>query len=195
MKKKFILASRSPRRLRLLRSIVPKDRIVVIESQIEEKSEPGEDAETFSKKVAARKAAAVWQNYAGDRSTIAAVIGADTVIWFENRIIGQPKDKVDAIRILMELRGKFHEVVTSVAVLKVSCQCMEVFCLRSKVWMHKSDEMTIKNYVATGEPMDKAGAYGIQERGRMLVAKYEGSYSNIVGLPTEELKRVLEDLL
>lgn len=195
MKKKFLLASRSPRRLRLLRSIVPEKRIVVIESQIEEKSEPGEDAETFSKKVAARKAAAVWQNYAGDRNKIAAVIGADTVIWFESRIIGQPKDETEALEILMELSGNIHEVITGVAVLKVSCQLMEVFCVRSKVWMHKSDEMTIKNYVVTGEPMDKAGAYGIQERGRMLVAKYEGSYSNIVGLPTEELKRVLEDLL
>ena len=193
--KKFILASRSPRRLFLLRSIVPEDRIVVIESQIEEKSEPGEDAETFCRRVAERKAAAVWQNYAGERDDVAAVIGADTVIWFENRIIGQPKEAADATGILMELSGNIHEVITGVAVLKVSCQRMEVFCVRSKVWMRKADETTIKNYVATGEPLDKAGAYGIQGRGRILVAKYEGSYSNIVGLPTEELKEILKELM
>jgi len=195
MIKKLILASRSPRRLRLLQSIVPEDRIVVIASQIQERSEPGEDAETFSKRVAVRKAAAAWQKYAGERDDIAAVIGADTVIWFNDRIIGQPKDEADATRILTELSGNTHEVMTGVAVLKVSCQHTEVFCVRSKVLMHKADEITIRNYVATGEPLDKAGAYGIQGRGRILVARYEGSYSNIVGLPTEELKRALKELM
>jgi septum formation protein len=193
--KKLILASKSPRRLHLLGSIVPEDRIVVIESNIEEKPEPGENAETYCKRVAQKKAAVVWKTYEGAKDDIAAVIGADTVIWFENRIIGQPKNAADAMHILMELSGNVHEVITGVAVIKSSRARMEVFGVRSKVWMHEYEEETIKDYIVTGEPMDKAGAYGIQGRGRILVAKYEGSYSNIVGLPVEELKQVLKGVI
>ncbi len=189
--KKLILASKSPRRLHLLGSIVPEYRIVVIESNIEERPEPGENAETFCKRVAERKAAAGWKTYEGERDDIAAVIGADTVIWFDSRIFGQPKNRADAMHILRALSGNVHEVITGVAVFKTSCARMEVFGVRSKVWMHEYEEKTIEDYIATGEPMDKAGAYGIQGRGRILVAKYEGSYSNIVGLPLEELRQVL----
>ncbi|MDH4211146.1 MAG: Maf family protein [candidate division WOR-3 bacterium] len=194
-KKKLLLASKSPRRLHLLGSIVPEDRIVVIESNIEERYEPGENAETFCERVARKKAAAVWRKYEGVQEDIAAVIGADTVIWYGKHIIGQPKDAIDAMHILRELSGNCHEVITGVAVFIPSCARFITFVVRSKVWMRKVDEKTIEEYAATGEPMDKAGAYAIQGKGRVLVAKYEGSYSNIVGLPIEELKKVLEGVI
>jgi len=194
-KKKIILASKSPRRSALLCSIVPGERIVIIVSDIEEQPEPGEDAASFCKRAAERKVVTGWNKYDGERDDVAAVIGADTVIWFDNRIIGQPENQADAVRTLMDLSGKIHEVITGVAVFKTSSASMETIAVHSKVWMRRYDKETVMNYVATGEPMDKAGAYGIQGYGKRLVAKYEGSHSNIVGLPVEELKQILKDVI
>lgn len=168
---------------------------MVIVSDVEEQPGPGEDAMSFCKRAAERKVITVWNKYDGVRDDVAAVIGADTVIWFDNRIVGQPEDQADAVRTLMDLSGKVHEVITGVAVFKTSPACMETFAVRSKVWMRKYDRKTVIEYVTTGEPMDKAGAYGIQGRGKRLVAKHEGSYSNIVGLPVEELKQILENVI
>ena len=193
--RKLILASKSTRRLNLLETIVPKDKIIVIESNAEEIFEPCESAESFCKRMAERKVNEVWKKFEGERDTIAAVIGADTVIWFDDRIIGQPANEADAVRTLTDLRGSVHEVVTGVAVFIVSVARMKTISVRSKVWMHEFDEKAIDDYVATGEPLDKAGAYGIQGQGRFLIARYEGSYSNIVGLPVEELRRILKDLI
>ncbi|UCG30022.1 MAG: septum formation protein Maf [candidate division WOR-3 bacterium] len=193
--KKIILASRSPRRLRLLATIVPEDRIVVMESNIEEIVEPNEDAENYCTRIAKNKAQAVWKKYEGEVDEIAAVIGADTVISFESNIIGQPEDAAHAVQILRKLSGNCHEVVTGVAVFVPSRTHFTTFAVRSKVWMRRVVEEMIKSYVATGEPMDKAGAYAIQGRGRFLVERYEGSRSNIIGLPIKELEKVLKDVV
>jgi septum formation protein len=188
---KILLASRSARRAELLRRVFPSERIIVIGSDISENRRKGERVETFCKRVAQEKAADVWGRYAGQRSDIAAVVGADTVILFRGRVIGQPEDSDEAIRILKQLSGKCHEVITGVAVLFPRPDRFTTFIVKSKVWMHKLGIETIEDYVATGEPLDKAGAYAIQSKGRSLVERYEGSYTNIVGLPLEELKRVL----
>ena len=147
MRKRFILASKSPRRLYLLRSIVPEQRIVAIGSDIDEQPVAGEDAVSFCERTAQRKVHAVWSKYEGPRGSIAAVIGADTVIWFESRIIGQPENNADAMRTLTDLSGRVHEVITGVAVFTVSLVRMETIAVRSKVWMHEFDEKAIDDYI------------------------------------------------
>jgi septum formation protein len=145
-------------------------------------------------RVAREKAARVWREYRARPGRIRAVIGADTAILFKGQIIGQPKDKKDALRILKRLNGHYHEVITGVAVFYIASGQFTAFTTRSKVWMRDNSMMEIAAYVATGEPFGKAGAYAIQGKGRKLVARYEGSYSNIIGLPVDELKRVIRCL-
>ena len=190
-KKKIILASKSPRREELLKRIITPDEIVLVKSDICEKLEPGEKAIAYCRRVAEEKVMSAWKRYKGSRRLVAAVIGADTVICFKNEIIGQPEDATDASHILKRLAGHCHKVITAVSVLFPVSKRQSTFTVESKVWMHRLGDKTINDYVATGEPLDKAGAYGIQGGGRKLVAKYEGSYTNIVGLPIEELKAVL----
>ncbi len=193
--RKLILASRSPRRARLLTRIVPRSDILVIGTNIRECMHKGEAVEEYCRRIAQKKTATAWERYEGDREDIAAVIGADTVVFLNDHVIGQPEDPEDAMRILMMLRGKCHEVITGIAVL-IACQERFIdFAVRSRIWMRNFSQKEIEDYVATGEPMDKAGAYAIQGRGRRLVRRYEGSYSNIVGLPVAELKQVLSGLI
>ncbi|KPL13055.1 hypothetical protein AMJ74_05780 [candidate division WOR_3 bacterium SM1_77] len=189
--KKILLASRSPRRAELLRRVFPSERIIVIGSDISENRRKDERAEAFCRRIAKEKAASVWRKYEGQRSRVVAVVGADTVIRFKQEVIGQPKDGADAMRILNKLSGHCHEVITGVAVLFPAFARFKTFIVKSKVWMHKLGMETIEDYIATGEPLDKAGAYAIQGRGRSLVERYEGSYTNIVGLPVEELRRIV----
>lgn len=192
---KILLASKSPRRRELLQKIVPAGQIIVITSKIREEPKKSERAVTYCKRIAEEKVNTVWKKYRGQRSMIAAVIGADTVIQFRNEIIGQPKGSGDAMLILKKLVGHSHTVITGVAVLfPVSARKIR-FAVKSKVWMRSMSDRAIKDYVATGEPLDKAGAYAIQGIGRRLVARYEGSYTNIVGLPIEELRNILDKTL
>lgn len=145
-------------------------------------------------RMAQEKAANAWAKYRNKSRGIYTVIGADTVVLFKGAMIGQPRDTDDAIRILRKLSGRGHDVVTGVAIYSTVSACFTTFVVRSRVWMNVLTERTIADYVATGEPLDKAGAYAIQGRGRRLVARYEGSYSNIVGLPVSELKNALKSL-
>jgi len=192
--KKVLLTSKSPRRRKLMQRIVPRERIVFIDSDIQEYRRKNEGAEAFCLRMAEEKIIDAWNKYQGRSSDIGAVVGADTVILFRGKIFGQPEDSDEAIRILKQLSGQCHEVITGVAVIFPGLHRFTTFVVKSKVWMHNLSMETIKDYVVTGEPLDKAGAYAIQGKGRRLVAKYEGSYSNIVGLPVDELRRVLNCL-
>jgi septum formation protein len=191
---KILLASKSPRRRQLLKEIVSAENILVAGSDVSEDHKRDESADVFCLRIAKEKAKDVWVKYHGRREDIDAVVGADTVILFRGKIFGQPEDGDDAIRILKQLSGRCHEVITGVAVIFPEMSSVSTFVVRSKVWMHKLSVEKIKDYVATGEPLDKAGAYAIQGKGRGLVARYEGSYSNIVGLPVDELRKVLNCL-
>lgn len=192
---KIILASRSPRRLELLSTIVPRPRIVVCASNIKETIGPGESAEDYCQRIAREKAMGAWKEYPGTRESVAAVIGADTVVVLGREIIGQPRDRDDAVHILRKLSGRQHAVITGVALIFPPETRLDTFAVKSKVWTRRNDDQVIADYVATGEPLDKAGAYAIQGQGSRLVAGYDGSYSNIVGLPVDELKRVLARVL
>lgn len=118
----------------------------------------------------------------------ATVIGADTVVVFGGRIIGKPKDEKQAFDILKELSGKTHSVYTGVCVVRGGKK--KAFVRKSRVLFFPLTDERINSYIATGSPMDKAGAYGIQDSG--FVKKIRGSYSNVMGLPVEKLRKILK---
>ncbi len=176
---KLILASKSPRRTELL----TKAGIAfeVIPAEVDEVTDPALSIQENIKALAQLKAQSVANNH-----RTAYVLGADTVVVLENRIIGKPEDWEDAKRILTSLSGKTHQVITGFALVTPSAGIVSD-CVTSVVSFHALTQQTIADYIDTGEPMDKAGAYAIQGIGKKLVAGYEGSYNNIVGLPVDEV--------
>lgn len=117
----------------------------------------------------------------------AIILGADTIVSIDGRILGKPKDKADAARMLHELQGRTHQVYTGVAVVVPENQEVIVFAEKTDVKMYPMTEDEIERYIATGEPMDKAGAYGIQGKAAVFVEKIDGDYNNVVGLPVAKL--------
>jgi septum formation protein len=180
---KIVLASASPRRRELL-SMVHKDFSVRV-SDIDERYD-GTSVYEWIKSLAKSKA------YAVPSSDDEIVIGCDTVVVNKGEILGKPKDKNDAISMLSMLSGVEHEVVTGVCI--VNDGNPESFAQVSKVRFYELTKDEIERYVETGEPMDKAGSYGIQGRGCTLVERIEGDYFNIVGLPVAEVVRRLRKL-
>jgi septum formation protein len=119
------------------------------------------------------------------------VLGADTVVVIDGQPLGKPADPAGARAMLRQLRGREHEVITGVAVVDARTGRAETTAVVSRVRMAEYDEAAIEAYVATGEPLDKAGAYAIQGRGGTMVAGLQGSFSNVVGLPLEEAAALL----
>ena len=177
--KKLILASRSPRRSELLRSLGLE--FEVSPSKVEEVTDPEQSPEQNATNIARDKARWVARQNPGSY-----VLGADTMVVLDREIIGQPTDEEDACRILSKLAGKQHRVITGVVLITPEAQEYETAVV-STVTLKLVSENEIRSYVATGEPLDKAGAYAIQGKGSFLVESWEGSYSNIVGLPLEAL--------
>ncbi len=181
---KIILASASPRRKELLKEIVSG--FEVIPSQGEERADteipPGKIVETLAK----QKAESVFAEHRD-----ALVIGADTIVYFQGKVLGKPKDAADAKRTLRALSGRTHSVYTGWCICEGARE-LTGFCRSDVTFRELSDEF-IEEYVKSGSPLDKAGSYGIQDDAR-LVEKYEGSYTNIIGLPVEELKAQLRGI-
>ncbi len=182
MKKPIILASASPRRKSLLKKIIKKFKILpsaVDETKIKHKTPEG-----FAIKAALTKAEAV-----AKKKKNAIVIGADTIVVLGKKILGKPKHKKDAYKMLKMLSGKTHKVITGIAVIgnkKISDY--EV----TRVTMKKVSDKTIQNYVESGKPLDKAGSYGIQEIEGKFIKKINGDYNNVVGLPLKLLSKLLK---
>ena len=122
----------------------------------------------------------------------ALVIGADTIVCYRDRILGKPADAKEAFRMLTELSGQIHEVFTGVTVTDTAGARTETFCERTEVEFYNLTAEEIREYVNTKEPVDKAGAYGIQGRGALLVRRISGDYCNVVGLPLARLVRILK---
>lgn len=176
------MASNSPRRKELLAEILPNFEIIPsFAPEITTETQPSK----VVMELAAHKATDVWNN-----NRDALVIGCDTVVDLDGEILGKPKDESDALRMLNGLSGKTHFVHTGVCVLFGDEK--RVFCETTAVTFRKLSHKEIADYIASGAPMDKAGAYGIQECG--FVSEFRGSYNNVVGLPTEQLKKVLQNL-
>lgn len=183
--KKIILASASPRRKELLQTAGIEFEICV--SDADESIPEGTLPVDAAKMTATKKALAVAESHKDD-----TVIGADTIVVANGKILGKPKDTADAEAMLRELSGIEHEVITGVCI--VNDGKTNAFEQISKVKFYELTADEIKSYVATGEPMDKAGSYGIQGKGCVLVEKIEGDYFNIVGLPVAKVVREIRKL-
>jgi len=182
--KKIILASASPRRAELLKKIVKK--FTIKPSQVDETKIKAETPEMFAVRAALAKAEDV-----AEKTKNAVVIGADTIVVLGKKIIGKPKNKKNAIRILKSLSGKTHRVITGLAIVDSETGRSLTHCEMTAVRMRKLKEKEILDYVGTGSPLDKAGAYGIQEIENVFVAGIEGDYDNVVGLPVAALSKLL----
>ncbi len=134
-------------------------------------------------------------SYIASQFPAAIVIGADSMVVLDDQLIGKPTDAADAVRILQLLRGRDHQVMTGVAIVCHQLQLADSFTETSTVSMRNYSGQEIADYVATGEPLDKAGAYGIFTKGGSLVEKVIGSKNTVSGLPIEEVKQRLEKLL
>ena len=180
----LILASASPRRQDFLAGLGL--RFTVVPAAIDETVLAGEQPEPFARRMAAAKAELIARD-----CPEACVLGADTVVALEGTVFGKPRDRADALAILQTLRGRTHQVTTGVAVVCPARGLCEVFTVTSGVRFATFADEVLQAYIDTGEPMDKAGAYGIQGRGAFLVAAITGSCSNVIGLPVHDLIAVL----
>jgi septum formation protein len=179
----IVLASSSPRRRQLLEMLgIPH---LVDPSDIPEDPEPGESGEQVAARLAREKALQV-----AARHPDARVLGADTVVALGPRLLGKPASPADAARMLAELSGREHRVVTAVA-LAHGGGVQERHDV-TRVWFRPLTPAMIEAYVATGEPMDKAGAYGVQGYGAVLVERIEGDFFGVMGLPVRLVVELLE---
>jgi septum formation protein len=187
----IILASASPRRSELLRQIGLNFR--VLPSNMDETLEGSPEPTEYASRLACGKALGV----AGQLSSQSAVdkrylvIGADTIV-VKNGILGKPENEAHAFQMLKQLQGDWHEVITGVSVVQSLDRRHETGVEVTRVKMRSLSDAGILAYIRTGEPFDKAGAYGIQGMGALLVEKIEGCYFNVVGLPLYMLSTMLE---
>lgn len=180
----LVLASSSPRRRELLAQLgIDFD---IVPSDVPEERRPHESAAVFAGRVAQEKAVHV----AAQRPA-QWILAADTVVAIDDEILGKPADRADAYRMLRGLSDRTHQVVTAVVLLAPGGRVAEQQVFESAVTMRIIREDEIDRYVDTGEPFDKAGGYGIQGRASPFVSKVEGSYSNVVGLPLDEVREML----
>ena len=183
---KIILATASPRRLSLLRDIGLNPQVIA--AHIDENSIPGNSPEEKARHCALAKALAV-----ADQVEEGLIIGADTVVVLGDEVLGKPASKEEAKEMLACLSGRTHRVITGLAVVDAGSGC--------RVSGHETTEVTFRRltpdeiacYVASGEPMDKAGAYGIQALGSLLVKGIRGCYFNVVGLPLARLAKMCKE--
>lgn len=179
---KYILASASPRRRELLSLIV--DDFVIDVPKGEELCPEGTAPFDRPQALACCKAEEVASRHGGD-----LIIAADTAVFLDGLMLGKPKDEHHAAQMLSALSGRTHTVITGCCLLLGDKK--RAFSVRTSVSFYPLSDREIAEYIATGEPMDKAGAYGIQGRGAVLVKGIEGDYFNVVGLPVAELSRQL----
>ena len=186
MNEKIILASASPRRQELLKYIIPEFEV-----------KPADIDETLPEDVLTEKAAeflAVQKaKHTAKLYPECVVIGSDTVVIIDSKILGKPADKTDAERMLKLLSGRTHKVVTGVCIARG--EKTDSFSCETKVTFYPLSQEEIRDYIATGEPMDKAVAYGIQGYGSVLTEGIEGDFFNVMGLPVAMLKRRLEKFI
>jgi len=178
----LILASRSPRRSELLNAAGIS--FEVLAADIDETPHPNEAPDAYVERLAIEKARAVAAMRPGAR-----VLGADTTVTIDGEILGKPVDEADAMRMLRLLSGRPHEVHTGVAL--VSAGGVRSAVDTTRVWFSSMTDEDISWYVATGEPIDRAGAYAIQGFASRFIPRIEGSYSNVVGLPVALVSSIL----
>src|SRR3989344_894732 len=187
MIKQLVLASSSPRRFNLLNKLgIP---FIVDIANIDETSYLENDPHKLVKKLSCAKAKKVAPKYEN-----AVIIGADTVVYLGRVILGKPKDKNDARRMLEQLSGKKHSVITGYTLLDTASSYQHTESIGSAVYFKKLTTKAITSYINTGEPMDKAGAYAIQGAGASLIERYKGDLEAIIGLPVTQIGKLLKTI-
>ena len=181
----MILASQSPRRRELLSLITEDFRII-----------PAKGEELLPAKISPENAVLTLSEQKADEIFVEhkdeLIIAADTIVAIDGKILGKPRDENDAFSMLKTLSGRVHEVFTGVCVVFPNGR-KERFFEETKVEFYPLSTEQIEAYIKTGEPMDKAGAYGIQGKGALLVKRIDGDYYNVMGLPVAKLSRVIAD--
>ena len=187
---KFILASASERRKELLSRIV-RDFEVRVSDFDEDSVQVNNDIEKYVKILSEGKAKSVALNCSKD----SIIIGADTIVVIDNKVLGKPKDKNDAFRMLKALSNNVHRVYSGVTVINNSTKVIKSECLYTEVYFSEISDEEIWKYIDTGECLDKAGAYGIQGFGGVFVKSINGCYYNVVGLPLNLLNKMIKEIL
>jgi septum formation protein len=177
----LVLASTSPRRRELLAQA--GFRFEIAAPEVDESALAGESPESLARRLALAKARAV----APRAPRGACVLGADTVVVIDGILLGKPRDRAEAVEMLLRLAGRTHRVLTGFALVVAELERAETGVEESLVRMHAVDRATAEGYAATGEPLDKAGAYAAQGEGGRFVAEIRGSRANVIGLPLEAL--------
>ena len=186
----IILASGSPRRKELMELLgLP---FTVRVSDADETTDPELPPYFIVEQLSLLKASSVAAEVKAE-GTEAIVIGSDTVVVFEDRILGKPADEADAKKMLTALSGKWHSVLTGVTVMNTKNAKSETFYVETKVHFIELTQQMIDAYIKTKEPLDKAGSYGIQGKGGLFVDQIDGDYFNVVGLPMCKLSCVLKE--
>ena len=181
----LILASASPRRLELLRQLGLEFKVVA--SEVPEIHHDDLSAGEISQINAYRKARAVAKRFPD-----ALVLGADTLVWMDSALFGKPKTLEEAYLMLEQLQGRTHRVVTAFCLLHLREHRYKICAEITAVTFRPLDAVNIRRYLTQVNPLDKAGAYAIQEQGDLIIERIDGSYSNVVGLPVERLRTELE---
>lgn len=190
MKKKIILGSASPRRRELLAQIGIEFEVLVSDG---EERYTSAEPEAIVEELALSKAENVAAAMECKRDCV--IIGADTIVVLDGKVLGKPKDETDAFEMLRSLQGRAHQVYTGTALLDYDADGKKsVICHaeRTEVFVHAMEDAEIRSYIATGEPMDKAGSYGIQGKFAAYIERIEGDYYNVVGLPVAYLYQQLK---
>lgn len=202
---KFFLASKSPRRRELMNQIGLEYEVMVSErEEIATESVPDEVVKELSLQKAYeiermlinKTDGKIYEEYNKQGFEGVIIIGADTVVSLEGEIMGKPKDKDDAFNMLSKLQGRKHMVSTGVAMVVIGENGNQVFSFAedTDVYMYEISDDEIREYIATGEPMDKAGSYGIQGIGAKFISGIHGDYNNVVGLPIGSIYQTLKKI-
>ncbi|ETX04138.1 MAG: hypothetical protein ETSY2_30555 [Candidatus Entotheonella gemina] len=183
---KFILASASPRRQALLSQLGTP--FTVLPADIDERHHAGEVPRDYVMRMSRTKAEHVAQQYPE-----AWVLGADTIVTIDERILGKPKDAADAAAMLRSLSGRVHDVMTGLALVHHGQGYEALETVSTRIYFRSLSEADISTYIAAKKPFDKAGAYAIQDQDGVFVEQYEGCYTNVVGLPLQRTAAMLRD--
>lgn len=188
MTSRFVLASSSPRREKLLRKLGLDFRI--ISPNVIEKHTDGESPDEYVLRISLEKALTV----AATLEDKYIVIGADTIVVCDGRILGKPKDEEEAKSMLMRLSGRYHLVMTGLSIVKPKSEIMHIENVKSMVKFKSLNPHEIEEYVKSNEPLDKAGGYAAQGIGAFMIEEIKGSFTNVVGLPLSSLSNALKNL-
>lgn len=192
---KYVLASSSPRRRELIKNLgLPFE---ICPSDAEETLKEGLGFGETVMRLSRLKAKDVYEKYYKEENSV-FILGADTIVVLDNNILGKPKDKEDAFRMLRSLRGRSHTVYTGMCLIikkgekEDKVKSVSLFD-KTQVYMANITDKEIISYIESGEPMDKAGSYGIQKRGSLFIERIEGNYNTVVGLNTSRLYRAMKE--